>query len=190
MNHAKNVILAGAGRYFAVALGVLCLSATQASAAVADMWVGEGRTFQQVAPGKWQEFYKGQKAFDFQEVTRTGDIIHLHDTSRDISVVLSGSQAKVYQTSKYLFAYNGGFVYTVFAYNGGEFRWAGGSKWEEWQGGKKVFSFVDLEPNNQKLYKLYDASRGITVEIETGGTQWRVYSGSTLLWSKAGKWVR
>src|SRR5262245_23627148 len=147
MYQAKSLLLAGSRRYFAVVLGLLCMSAAQeASAAVANMWQGDGRTFQQVAPGKWQEFYNGQKAFDFQEVTRTGEIVHLHDTSRDITVILSAKQAKVYQTSKYLFAYNGSFTFTVFAYNGGEFRWAGGNNWEEWQGGKKVFSFVDLVP--------------------------------------------
>src|SRR5262245_60722716 len=117
MNQAKSMLLAGGWRYFAAVLGLLSLSAGQeASAPVVNMWQGDGRTFQQVAPGKWQEFYKGQKAFDFQEVTRTGDIVHLHDASRDISVILDAKQAKVYQTSKYLFAYNGSFTFTVFAY--------------------------------------------------------------------------
>lgn len=187
MNMLKGMLAVKGVRVLCVAAALLCVAAQPADAKVTNQWEGEGRYFKQVAPGKWQEFFNGAKAFDFNEVTRSADIIHLHDTSRDITVVLSKNQAKILKTGTFQFAYTGKFVYVVFAYSGGEFRVMDGGRWEEWQNGKLAFSFVETGRNASSV-TLYDSSRGIRVVVTSSDFQ--VYSGESLLFKKKGQYVR
>jgi hypothetical protein len=170
-----------------LALGLFCLTATEASAMTTNQWGHSRGGFWVDSAGTWREWYDGKFTFTFKEVDRTADTVLLHDTSRDISVLLTATQAKVYQGGQFKFAYNGAFTPTLFSYNGGEFRSVGGGSWEEWQGGRKAYSFVEKSRSGSGA-TLYDASRGITVVITA--TQFTVYEGDVRMWSKAGKIVR
>lgn len=175
-------------RGFGLALGLLCLAATQASAGVTDTWQHSRGDFRLISPGNWQEHdAKGKKLFSFKETARGADAIHIHDARRGITVVLTETQATVFQNSKNLGAYTGRFIFSVFGYDGGEFRSVGKGRWEEFQDGRKVFTFIELVRGGG-IIPLFDASRGITVEISS--SQFSVSSGGSVIFTKAGKFIR
>lgn len=174
-------------RGLALAVGLLCLMATHAKAAVADSWIRQGGAFRKVAPGQWQEFANGKRIFDFREILRTQDSVHLYDQSRGITVRLEKTQAAIFRSGNYLGSYQGRFIFTVFGYQGGEFRFINGDRWEEWQGGRKMYNFVETSETTT-VTTLRDASRNITVELRTN--EFRVFRGGSLLFTKAGQFVR
>lgn len=173
--------------FLALALSILGIT-SRASADPADSWVRSGGSFRKVGPGRWQEFAGATKIYDFEEYSRTATEIKLYDRSRNVSVYLNDKEALIYKDGSYWFKYSGRFIFTVFAYTGGEFRFLGSGRWQEWAGGKLVYSFREVGAETANVVRLYDASRDISVEIQN--TQFTVSQAGAALWSKAGRWAR
>lgn len=178
-------------KFLGLGLALACfLAAADASAAVADMWLRTGGHFSNLGGGRWQEIINGKIAFKFTENGRSTNEVSLFDASRNITVKLTPTQALVYKGTAKVLTYNGSWRFTLFAYTGGEFRDKALGRFEEWQGGRKVFDFREVRRAGGIVY-LYDASRGYNVQITQ--TAFHVSNNADPAakgYTRNGRWVR
>lgn len=171
-------------------IALALLATAEVGAAVSDRWVYKTGEFRHLGGGRWEEIINGRKAFTFIESARGANEVVLWDKSRGIQVKLNYVEAKVFQGARHVLTHQGTFWFSVFSYAGGEFRYMGGNRWDEYQGGRKVFSFTQTK-RWARAVNLYDASRGlvVTVSLEAFTVTIPAEPGRYLM-VKKGRWVR
>lgn len=198
MSVATSALRAGAARFSSRSLlkmsacgllmGLLTLcAAAPASAATGDLWVYSTGHFRSIGNNKWVEYQHGRKVFDFVETARGPSAVFLYDASRKVIVALHAAECKITENGQARLGYKGHFYFTVFAYQGGEFRDVGHDKWQEFQNGGKAFEFRVTSRSSDHA-TLFDDSRGIEVVIRP--TEFIVNSAGERLFSKAGHWAK
>jgi hypothetical protein len=171
---------------------VLCVCAlwpSMSSAQVADTWATDRAAFVRQGRGQWQETHYGIVVNKFKEIARGPDSVVLFDASRGITVNLSDGKADVSSGTTALLTLNGRFFFTVWSYadRNGRFAHVDGKRWQEFQGGRPVFNFVQSARTTDSV-ELIDASRGIQVTLARGKAT--VSSMGAVVMGIAGDWSR
>jgi hypothetical protein len=74
-------------------------------------WAYDTGEFRNLGNGRWEEWIKGRKVFSFVEQGRGKDgSVTLYDASRGIKVVLTSSEFRVYEGTRFAFKKSGQYV--------------------------------------------------------------------------------
>lgn len=140
-----------------------------AHAQVADIWTNDRQAFVSKGKGVWHELQGGNTAFKFKESARGANHVVLFDGSRGITVSLFDGKADVSSGATQIMTLTGRFFFTQWVYADGKgmFVNSSGNKWQEFQNGKPVFSFLQSARTTNTV-ELYDASRGVNVSLIPG----------------------
>lgn len=126
--------------------------------------------FRKFANSQWVESHNGQAAFNFEQKADSPDYVELYDKSRDASVRLYNDRMTVKDPQRgpdFVQYYGQGSWQDsryYWTYKDGHFKNASGATWEEYQAGKKAFTFAESS-RTAEFVELFDQGRQVGVRL-------------------------
>jgi hypothetical protein len=126
--------------------------------------------FRHIGGDVWAEYQNGKRLFTFHETSRGAGTVSMYDSSRGLRVTLDRMKAQISRDGRIELTYTGGWEWTEWVTRNGRIRFINseGQKWVEYQDGRPFFAFEETDRYNGGRVDLYDARRGIRVELDEG----------------------
>lgn len=169
-----------------VAWGV---SAGTSSAQTGTIWSYKDGYFRRTGPNAWSEYQKGKLVYTFKESFRDDDEVHIHDSSRGITVKIRGDKAGIWSGTDLLGTIGDGrWVWQAWTSSNKQnvFRHVGNKKWEERQNGQVAFTFTETYRNANEIH-IYDSTRNFTVKLSANNAG--IFSGTDNVGNYSGSWT-